>query len=512
MWSRVSMPLTITKTRNMKARCLLFMLLIVASALKLRANDANWDYDPYAFQYDMTVYVALSSVDDKSMTDASDYQIGAFCEDECRGIAEEKVIGEHRYVYLRIRSNMTEGETIHFRVRNTKTGKIAKVTETIDFKSQQTIGYPSSPFAINARNPYCVTFIIDGVEHRSDLFFGDVITVPTDTKKDGYTFVGWSPKVDARVPDHDVTYTATYTVNQYTITFDTDGGSGIAPLTQDYNSAVTAPADPTKTGYTFAGWDREIPSTMPAEDITVRALWTINQYTITFDTDGGSGIAPLTQDYNSAVTAPADPTKTGYTFAGWDREIPATMPAEDITVKALWTINQYMVTFIAEDVIVSEQLLDYGSQIIIPDAPEKEGYTFSSWGDVDETVPDHDVTYTATYNVNYYKLTYVLDGEVYAEFDVAFGETIVPLEVEPEEGRTFQGWVDVPETMPSHDVTIYGSSIVTSVNSSAISGSDKVSVYSLNGVLIKKDVDFKTLRDVLESGIYIVNGKKILIR
>ncbi|MDD6123457.1 MAG: InlB B-repeat-containing protein [Bacteroidales bacterium] len=433
----------------MKARYLLFMLFIMASALNLRANDATWDYNPYAFQYDMTVYVALSSVDDKSITDASDYQIGAFCEDECRGIAEEKVIGEHRYVYLRIRSNMTEGETIHFRVRNTKTGKIAKVTETIDFKSQQTIGYPSSPFAINARNPYCVTFIIDGVEHRSDLFFGDVITVPTDTKKDGYTFVGWSPKVDARVPDHDVTYTATYTVNQYTITFDTDGGSGIAPLTQDYNSAVTAPADPTRTGYTFAGWDREIPSTMPAEDITV---------------------------------------------------------------KALWTINQYMVTFIAEDVIVSEQLLDYGSQIIIPDAPEKEGYTFSSWGDVDETVPDHDVTYTATYNVNYYKLTYVLDGEVYAEFDVAFGETIVPLEVEPEEGRTFQGWVDVPETMPSHDVTIYGSSIVTSVNSSAISGSDKVSVYSLNGVLIKKDVDFKTLRDVLESGIYIVNGKKILIR
>ena len=116
------------------------MLFIVASVLKLRANDADWEYDPYAFRYDMTVYVALSSIDDKSITDFSEYQIAAFCEEECRGIAEEKVIGEHRYVYLRIRSNKTEGETIHFKVRNATTGKIAKVEETIDFKSQKTVG------------------------------------------------------------------------------------------------------------------------------------------------------------------------------------------------------------------------------------------------------------------------------------------------------------------------------------------------------------------------------------
>ena len=188
------------------------------------------------------------------------------------------------------------------------------------------------------------------------------------------------------------------------------------------------------------------------------------------------------------------------------------MPAEDITVKALWTINQYKVTFIADGVIVSEELLDYGSHISIPEAPEKEGYTFSSWGEVDETVPDYDVTYVASYDVNYYKLTYILDGEVYAEFDVAYGETIVPLEVELEAGRTFEGWGDVPETMPSHDVTIYGSSVVTSVNSLVLFSGGKVSVYSLNGVLIRKDVDSKTLHSILESGIYIVSGKKIRIK
>lgn len=449
MWSRVSMPLTITKTRNMKARCLLFMLLIVASALKLRANDANWDYNPYAFQYDMTVYVALSSVDDKSMTDASDYQIGAFCEDECRGIAEEKTIEDHKYVYLRIRSNKTEGEIINIRVKNTTTGKVAKVSETIEFKSQQIVGYPSNPFLINAKNQYNVTFIIDGSENRYSSYYGDQITAPSDLNKEGHTFSKWVPDVDSTVPDHDVTYTATYT---------------------------------------------------------------INQYTITFDTDGGSEIAPITQDYNSAVTAPADPTKTGYTFAGWDKEIPATIPAEDITIKALWTINQYKVTFIADGVIVSEGMYDYGTQIVVPEAPEKEGYTFSTWGEIDATVPDHDVTYTASYDVNYYKLTYILDDEVYAEFDIAFGEFIVPIEVEPEEGRTFEGWQDVPETMPSHDVTIYGRSIATSINSTTIKNNEIVSVYTLKGSLVKKGVEFKLIHKTLESGVYIINGKKVLIK
>ena len=75
---------------------------------------------------------------------------------------------------------------------------------------------------------------------------------------------------------------------------------------------------------------------MPAENMTVKAQWEINQYTITFDTNGGSEIAPITQDYGTAITAPADPTRKGYTFKGWDKEIPKTMPAENITITARW--------------------------------------------------------------------------------------------------------------------------------------------------------------------------------
>ena len=71
---------------------------------------------------------------------------------------------------------------------------------------------------------------------------------------------------------------------------------------------------------------------MPATGMTITALWTINQYTITFDTDGGSTIDPITQNYNTAIVAPADPTKTGYRFAGWTPSIPSTMPAYSQTI------------------------------------------------------------------------------------------------------------------------------------------------------------------------------------
>ena len=158
----------------------------------------------------------------------------------------------------------------------------------------------------------------------------------------GYTFGGWN-KADGTAWDYasdkvtdNITLYAKWAANTYTITFDTAGGSEIAPITQDYGTVITAPEAPTREGYTFIGWDKEIPTTMPAENMTVTAQWEINQYTITFDTNGGSEIAPITQEYGTHITAPADPTREGYTFIGWDKEIPTTMPAENITLKAKW--------------------------------------------------------------------------------------------------------------------------------------------------------------------------------
>ena len=222
----------------------------------------------------------------------------------------------------------------------------------------------------------------------------------------GYTQVGWSTvdggeKVygfeDIYTKNEALTLYPVWNTNKYTITFDTNGGSEIAPITQDYGTEITTPDNPTRKGYTFKGWDKEIPETMPAENITVKAQWEINQYTITFDTNGGSEIAPITQDYGTEITAPDNPTRKGYTFKGWDKEIPKTMPAENITVKAQWEINQYTITFDTNGGSeIAPITQDYGTEITAPDKPTRKGYTFKGWDkEIPKTMPAENITITA---------------------------------------------------------------------------------------------------------------------
>ena len=262
---------------------------------------------------------------------------------------------------------------------------------------------------------YTVTFDSTGGSEVTtktiDVLYGEQLGDMPVPIRTGYFFRGW---YDAPVEGkcygnsdgkgtswydktENCTLYAQWVINRYTITFDTAGGSEITPITQDYDTAITAPADPTREGYTFIGWDKEIPTTMLAENMTVTAQWEINQYTITFDTAGGSEIAPITQDYGTAITAPADPTREGYTFIGWDREIPETMPAENITLKARWEINQYTITFdTAGGSDIASITQDYGTQITTPEAPTREGYTFIGWDrEIPTTMPAENMTVTA---------------------------------------------------------------------------------------------------------------------
>ena len=235
---------------------------------------------------------------------------------------------------------------------------------------------------------------------------GATLPAADDMTYTGHTFKGWYD--NENLTGSPVTaiggaetgnkeYWAKWEINQYTITFDTNGGSEIAPITQDYGTAITAPNNPTRKGYTFKGWDKEIPETMPAENMTVKAQWEINQYTITFDTNGGSEITPITQDYETAITAPDNPTRKGYTFKGWDKEIPETMPAENITFKAQWEINQYTITFDTNGGSeIAPITQDYGTEITAPADPTRKGYTFKGWDkEIPETMPAENLTITA---------------------------------------------------------------------------------------------------------------------
>ncbi|MDD5915961.1 MAG: InlB B-repeat-containing protein [Clostridiales bacterium] len=141
--------------------------------------------------------------------------------------------------------------------------------------------------------------------------------------------------------------TVQWTAPTYTVTLNAgDGTINSGNVTSyTYGVGATLPTDVTRTGYTFKGWyDNENLTSSPVTAISNTetgnkeywAKWEINQYTVTFDTVGGSTVASITQDYGTAIAAPAAPTREGYTFIGWDTEIPTTMPAENMTVTAQW--------------------------------------------------------------------------------------------------------------------------------------------------------------------------------
>ncbi len=328
--------------------------------------------------------------------------------------------------------------------------------------------------------------------------------------------------IDAR------SYTATWTVNQYTITFDSDGGSEVASITADYKSTLTKPTDPTKEGYTFAGWSPEFPETMPLNGAALKATWTPNQYTITFDSDGGSDVASITADYKSTVTKPTDPTKEGYTFAGWSPEFPETMPLNGAALKATWTINQYTITFDSNGgTSVAPITQDYGTNVTAPADPTREGYTFAGWDKaVPETMPAENVTLKATWTPITYTISYDLDGGSLAQgdtnpVDYTIESEAITLKNPTKDGYEFAGWTGTDLTQATMTVTIAKGSIgnrtytATWTPASGIKAlfrdSKTVNVYRVNGTLVGRDM---TVDEViqLKHGIYVVNGKKIAIK
>ena len=178
----------------------------------------------------------------------------------------------------------------------------------------------------------------------------DGLTRPDGDTGSYFMWLGSNGKLYApgdSVPADVTTLTVQWTAPTYAVTLHANGGTiNSGNVTEyTYGAGATLPTDVTRTGYTFKGWyDNEGLTGNPVTAIgdtetgnkEYWAKWEINQYTITFDANGGSAIAPITQDYGTAITAPAAPTKTGYTFAGWDREIPTTMPAGDMTLTAHW--------------------------------------------------------------------------------------------------------------------------------------------------------------------------------
>mgnify|MGYP004465302341 CR=1 FL=1 len=393
------------------------------------------------------------------------------------------------------------------------TGADAKLNES--FTSGSTDGYTDNlvSYSLPAR-----------------LMMGDALTQMTAGSEyyaagnDGWTLESYTMQAN-RIDTGD-----TVTINQsmqgkwqgkisVTLTFDTDGGGEIVPITAQPGDAITLPT-PVRPGYTFAGWyngeEKFEATTMPTQSLTLKAHWTISQYTITFDTDGGSEIAPITQDYGTTIIAPAAPTKTGYTFGGWDKEIPGTMPAENVTVKATWTANTYMVSFDANggSCTPTSKSVTYASTYGDLPTPTREGYTFTGWYDGETKVEDTttyqtagDKTLMARWSADAYTVTYYVDNSKVTEQGYTYGASITPY-VFQKSGYTVSAWKQsdgsaLPAAMPAKNLSVYATTaIITYTISYELNGGTNAAG---NPASYTVETDTITLGDPSKTG-YTFNG------
>ena len=262
-------------------------------------------------------------------------------------------------------------------------------------------------------NTYKVTWIVDDEETEVTYNYGAAITPPANPTKEGHTFAAWSPAVDATMPAKDVTYTAQWTINKYTLTWVLGdgkvetagtlaevGATGTISGEVEYNSEVIAPIVVSKAS-NFIGWTPEVAATMPAKDVTYTAKWEAKALTnyrtlcvneVVFNTNGGNELDPIEYTVKSATILAASlptPYKLGYDFAGWYIDPELTTPVTDIEPKdhsngvilyAKWTPTVYTITFDANggEAVASQ---NYTIETATFDLPQttKIGYTFAGW-------------------------------------------------------------------------------------------------------------------------------------
>ncbi len=238
--------------------------------------------------------------------------------------------------------------------------------------------------------------------------YGSLQTAP-DVSRVGYTFTGWSPDVPTTVPATNVTYIAQWEINKHIVTFDANGGTGGTSELRDYGTAINAPVVMCPYG-TFKEWLPSVAATVPDHDVTYVAQWDMNKYTMCFDANGGEGGCCVTQEYNTILSAP-EVSRSGFAFSGWQPAVPEKVPGSNATYIAQWRVDTHTVTFDANGGSGGwSATRKYGSELVAP-IVSRVGYAFVGWVPiVPETVPDEDVTYTARWEPSTYMVMFAPTG------------------------------------------------------------------------------------------------------
>jgi hypothetical protein len=272
---------------------------------------------------------------------------------------------------------------------------------------------------------YTVTFVdYNGTQlSKQTISHGNGATAPTSPTRTGYTFTDWD-KVFNEVTG-DLTVTAQYEINTYTVTFVDYNETQLSQQTVNYGSGATVPMSPTRTGYTFTSWDKAFDNV--TGDLTVTAVYEIHTYTITFIDYNGTQLSQQTVNYGNGATAPTSPTRTGYTFVSWDKAF--NNVTGNLTVTAQYEINTYTVTFSASangtitatvdgSAITTGAAVEYGKSVIFTATPDS-GYKVSGWtlngtavsGNTTNTYTLANVSATTTVTVSFVKTVSILESD-----------------------------------------------------------------------------------------------------
>lgn len=252
-------------------------------------------------------------------------------------------------------------------------------------------------YGMSSSNQHEIVYNNEGVITSETLIEGSLVS--NTPSKTGYTFNGWyldsefETAFDNSPVDQSFILYAKYTVNNYTITLNTNGGTAIDPITQAYGTEVTQPSNPTKTGYTFDGWFSNSGlttpytfSTMPDSNSTIYAKWLAINYTITFNSNGGSAVSDMVAAYASVISAPTAPTKDGFEFQGWfsDAELTqsftfSTMPLNGASLYAKWGTEAVTqpTTYTQDFSFVSSATSNYSTTLTQTDA---NGFDWELYG------------------------------------------------------------------------------------------------------------------------------------
>ncbi len=248
-----------------------------------------------------------------------------------------------------------------------------------------------------------------------------------------------------------------------------------------------------------SGYDSCAIKTTVATNVDIAVEFTKKVYHLTYWVDGAV-YRRYEVEYGASIVPENVPAKEGYTFGGWS-DIPSNMPAGNVNVSGSFTVNQYLLTFQVDGEECKAFEVEYGSLIIPLAEPVKEGYTFSGWIEMPETMPAHDVIVTGRFTVNTYEVTYMVDGTVFLTDSLTY-QSPIPLPTVPERSGYDFEWDEHPETMPAYDVTITGNyTVETSVASSKVGPAFKMT----NGTLY-----LSGLQSDEHVTLYTLSGKCLL--